>query len=348
MWKALARWITAYVVIPAALIGATVGVLKLDDYAKHDPSLCASCHQSRAEYSLWTKGEHRSIVCQECHHETQREALRVALIQVFGSRTLPESNGEGGEKVHHPTVDIDACGRCHLGHDPRWPDIGASTGHRMHIQQAKISCMKCHARSVHKFAAASDGCGECHPAHELRTTGMEKVHCLACHNFLTTDDTLRPTQQVCVDCHQAEGLRHAAFPPEAPMAKLVCWACHKPHKAEAPQDVPCVSCHDDPAIKGHAVREHSDCATCHVAHTWLPTNKMCTDCHREHVSHYAHKDCWSCHSFERLEKEGKATGAFNSLSDEGKAPVRGAEAPAAVEEENRPEDSEDDGPKETP
>ena len=48
-------------------------------------------------------------------------------------------------------VEVGACASCHFSHDPRWPQVGGSRGHRIHYEEKKIACVRCHAASMHGF-----------------------------------------------------------------------------------------------------------------------------------------------------------------------------------------------------
>ena len=46
----------------------------------------------------------------------------------------------------------------HRSHDPKWPQVGGSRGHKVHYEQQKIACVKCHAAGVHGFEPVSAAC----------------------------------------------------------------------------------------------------------------------------------------------------------------------------------------------
>jgi hypothetical protein len=301
-FKRFFRPLILYLLIPALLVAITASYVSFVDFVERDPGFCAQCHETRSEYTLWTKSEHRNIVCQECHHQSRREGLEV-LFRFVARGEQVKGAGET-DKFHSPQVPINACARCHVRHDKNWPQIDRSEGHRVHVEKGGVSCMRCHARSIHKFAGAIDACAECHEARALQTSGMERLHCVACHNFLTQEETIKPARRICLECHQSSGILHRAFPENAPMATFACWACHRPHKDEHAEDVACTTCHDQMERQGlHRRPEHADCIRCHEAHGWVTARKQCTACHRPMVSHFAHKACWSCHSF-KLEEGG--------------------------------------------
>ena len=292
----MGRWLVPvffYFVFPALVISCVWAWNTFTDFVERDPGFCALCHETRQQYVLWVQSEHRDVVCQDCHHQTPSEALGVIRQYVFSGRG---GDAAGGGASHKPKVAMASCAACHLQHDRRWPEISNSIGHRLHVVDAKIDCLRCHARSMHSFDVTLESCRDCHEEQVHAAAGMEKLHCLACHNFLDTADTLRPSSRICDECHRSEGIGSSAFPANAPMAKLPCWACHRPHAAEGASDVTCGSCHEEVERLGlHATPGHAKCADCHAAHTWTTKRRQCTSCHKDMVSHRADKPCWSCH-----------------------------------------------------
>ena len=278
----------------AALAIAAVGRFKT--YVDEDPGLCAQCHRASPEFALWTRGSHRSVACQRCHHSTRQQQL--AMLKAFLAGRSPADHRE------HATVQVGACAACHLSHDANWPQVGGSRGHEVHVQQQKIACVTCHAAGVHGFEPVVTACRGCHGEHSVREAGMGKLHCFACHDFLSKDPGLRPTRRDCLRCHRAEGVLPARFSDDAPM-QFDCGECHKPH-ARPPQGehVACQTCHAGMARAGlHGWRGHGDCAACHKAHTWRPTREDCLRCHpRGDGSRCGHaqaqgRACASCHGF---------------------------------------------------
>jgi hypothetical protein len=278
-----------YGVVPAILLAMTAGAMRFRDYVRRDPGFCGQCHQVRDEFALWSQKAHRTIVCQECHHQSDREALSV-LVDVVVGRRAPG--------LHAPTVPRDACATCHLSHDRRWPDVGGSQGHRVHATREKISCQRCHARAIHQAGVMLDSCRECHEKQAIRSSGMERLHCLSCHNFLTADEESKPARSSCLRCHNSRALFDTTFPENAPMAKLACWSCHRPHVDDKPSYVSCGSCHEKQRNHGlHRVDEHATCSDCHRPHTWISERRQCVRCHDDLAAHFPNKECGKCHSF---------------------------------------------------
>ncbi|HVI75983.1 MAG TPA: hypothetical protein VM683_13445 [Anaeromyxobacteraceae bacterium] len=280
----------AFAAAAVLALGVAYGVARLKRYVDTDPGLCAQCHRSTPEFALWLKGSHRTVACQRCHHSTPQEGL--AMLRAFLAGKSPDS------ATGHGKVEVGACAACHLSHDPRWPQIEGSRGHRIHVAKAKIDCVRCHAASVHGFEPVVASCKGCHGEHLVRVGGMEKLHCFACHNFLSSDPGLRPTRRDCLRCHRAEGVLPARFAEDAPM-QFDCGACHKPHaRSTAEGLVGCETCHQQMPRAGlHAARGHATCTDCHAAHLWRTERKGCLRCHGSAPQHAGGQACGACHHF---------------------------------------------------
>jgi len=292
-------FIAVSVVVFGLLFVIVGGYFKTKRFVERDPGFCALCHKTREAYTLWTRSEHQHVVCQDCHHETQEESLQMLVAHMFQNKS---PDGKLGTKSHSPKVEINSCLECHIKHDQDWPAIDASIGHKIHVKKAKVNCLKCHSRSIHRFKDAAESCLDCHKSRKFLRGGMERLHCLSCHNFLNDQQSLLPDRSICLDCHQSQGIMKSPIPNDAPMAKFPCWACHHPH-SEEPALVSCTSCHKKMSESGfHRIKAHADCLKCHEPHEWKSRPRDCTSCHKNKISHYAHKACWECHSF----KKGKA------------------------------------------
>lgn len=285
----------AFAAVAAAALAAAYGAARLKRYVDTDPRLCAQCHKSTPEFALWLKGSHRTVACQRCHHSTPQEGL--AMLRAFLAGKSPDG------ATPHGRVEVGACAACHLSHDMRWPQIEGSRGHRVHVAKAKIECVSCHAASVHGFEPVVASCKGCHGEHLVRQSGMQKLHCFTCHNFLSTDPGLRPTRRDCLNCHRAEGVLPARFADDAPM-QFECGVCHKPHaRTDAEELVGCDSCHRDMARAGlHARQGHSACSSCHAAHLWRSEVKGCLRCHGKAPQHARGRACAACHAFGGAER----------------------------------------------
>lgn len=266
---------------------AVFGFLRFKRFVDEDPRLCATCHQASPEFSLWLGGSHRSVSCQKCHHSTSEEG--VAMLRAFLAGKKPQGR--------HAQVEVGTCAGCHLSHDPKWPQVGASRGHKVHFEEQKIACVTCHATSVHGFEPVSATCVGCHGKHLVGVSGMEKLHCFACHEFLTTESGLRPTRRDCLRCHSAQGI-HAPMNDHGGGMEMACAACHKPHAPPDQALLACTSCHQQIRRGGlHARAGHARCVDCHPPHTWTSTPGACTPCHAGAAGHARGAACLSCHAF---------------------------------------------------
>ncbi len=272
-----------------ALFALVLGFLRFKRFIDEDPRLCATCHRSSPEFALWLGGTHKSVACQRCHHATPRQG--VAMLGSFVRGKKPSGQ--------HAQVEVGACASCHFSHDPKWPQVGGSRGHRIHYEEKKISCVRCHAASMHGFEPVASKCQECHGAHAVNVGKMQRLHCFACHDFLTTEPGLRPTRHDCMRCHTAQGIRAPMKEHGAPMV-MSCAACHRPHATDGQILAACTECHTPAKMaKGglHARAGHRRCLECHVPHLWAPDPKDCGRCHAGAAAHAKGKTCLECHTF---------------------------------------------------
>ncbi len=264
-----------------------LGFLRFKRFVDEDPRLCATCHRSSPEFALWLGGTHKSVACQSCHHSSPKQG--VAMLGAFVAGKKP--------KGQHAEVEVGACAACHFSHDPRWPQVGGSRGHRIHVDQQHIACVKCHAASVHGFEPVSSACVTCHGKHLVGVSGMEKLHCFACHEFLTTEPGLRPTRRDCMRCHTAQGI-NAPMSDHGGAMEMACASCHKPHAAPGQGIVACTTCHTQMKAGGlHARAGHQKCLDCHRPHTWTAEPKFCGRCHAVKADHAKQQSCTDCHRF---------------------------------------------------
>jgi len=272
-----------------ALLALGLGLLRFKRFVDEDPRLCATCHRASPEFALWMGGSHKDVSCQRCHHSTPEQG--VAMLRAFLAGKKP--------KGKHAEVVVGACASCHFSHDPRWPQVGGSRGHRLHYEQHKISCVSCHAASMHGFEPIAEKCQGCHPGHAVGVAGMQKLHCFACHEFLTHEPGLRPTRRDCMRCHTAQGIHAPMNDHGAPM-EMACAACHRPHRPPGETLAACTECHQPGAMaRGglHVRAGHQACLECHRPHLWAPEPADCRRCHARAEGHAAGKACTDCHSF---------------------------------------------------
>jgi len=271
-----------FLLVTLAVMASYLGVRR---YTQEDPHFCQSCHEAAPEVAAWLESEHRDIRCQACHHPTTKEGLEILWVYVTGK--MPD--------IQHAKVSVASCASCHASHDPRWPEIANSTGHRTHITKARLDCTECHGRQMHFGQPAREVCLNCHEGKDAGKA-HEPNHCLACHNYLSTEEEdLLPNRDDCMRCHEKQD-RPILLPPTAPM-HFVCSGCHEPH-ADG-RIVPCADCHRESEIFGlHKHPDHQVCDDCHEPHGWTSTNRNCLECHENYSTHYPGKKCKSCHDFE--------------------------------------------------
>lgn len=287
------RW-SLYAFVPALFVGLFVAYGAMSDFVERDPRFCAQCHPAEPSLMLWTRSQHRKVVCQACHHESSEGALGI-LMEVVFKGTRPDGSDH---PPHTRKLVVDSCAGCHLSHDRAWPQIGQSTGHLVHVNQQGQDCLRCHAESIHGIGTPVEICRECHPDRFIAMDALGDDHCLACHNFLTTEETLLPTRDKCVDCHKRRGVEIPPTPAGAPMSTFSCGKCHRPHENASNAHVACLSCHAE--VRGHGLHqhpEHTACERCHPPHTWDARQATCIDCHKTPADHHRDKRCWSCHGF---------------------------------------------------
>src|SRR5512146_594470 len=125
------------VALAVAVFASIWAAARLKRDVDTDPALCAHCHRASPEFALWPTGSPRSVACPRSNHSTPEEGL--AMMRAFLAGKSPDGNKP------HAKVEVGACAACHLSHDPQWPQIEGSRGHRIHAVERKIDCVKCHA-----------------------------------------------------------------------------------------------------------------------------------------------------------------------------------------------------------
>jgi hypothetical protein len=264
-------------------------------YTQENPQFCQSCHEVAPEVAAWLESEHRDIHCQACHHPTMEEGLEILWVYSMGE--MPD--------IQHAEVGVDSCESCHASHDTRWPEVVNSTGHRTHITQEGLSCTECHGQQMHFGQPAREVCLSCHEGKDAGKA-HEPSHCLACHNYLSTEEEeLLPSLEDCMRCHEEQDM--PIFLPDTAPMHFVCSGCHEPHSDG--RIAPCEDCHRESEIFGlHEHPDHQLCGDCHEPHGWSSKNSHCLDCHETYYSgHYPERKCKNCHSFEGDEDEQPMT-----------------------------------------
>ena len=252
----------AIVVILALAVATLLTGLGIRNYVNANPAFCKQCHVTQRQYQLWERSEHKDVACQECHQVSEPQAMDLLYQTVFD----PPASSD--EPLHSPPVPVDACTGCHSRGNQQWPQITGTHGHDVHLGHEEVSCKSCHARSIHRFQAAQSACVECHDTRVFRGKCMEDVRCISCHNFLSHEDTLRPSRSTCNECHDSHGVAGMERETDHGHSAMECWKCHVPHQdiGQVVQ-VACTTCHDDlPQIVEHEDCEDHDCFRCHTVH----------------------------------------------------------------------------------
>jgi len=238
---------------------------------------------------VWLESEHRGINCQDCHHSTMEEGLEILWVYLRGE--MPD--------IRLAEVNVGSCATCHASHDRKWPEVANSSGHLAHPTAEGLRCTDCHGQQMHFDQPAREVCLSCH---EGQDTGAahDLSHCLACHNFLSTEDELLPRVRDCMRCHAKQD-RPILMPPTAPM-HFVCSGCHEPHAGG--RIAPCDDCHRSSELYGlHEHADHQLCADCHEPHEWTSRPRHCLECHDDLDTHYPKRKCNDCHDFEDEEEK---------------------------------------------
>lgn len=301
------------------LMGASAGYY-VYDYTENNPRFCLMCHTMKPAWDQWATSEHRKLNCHACHRQSKLRGLRQLWIYLTKH---PEEVGPHGH------VPPQICAECHMSNNPRWRQVAATAGHRVHVEREKIPCWKCHAKSIHRFRPPEKSCQECHKKTHITIAPMGKKHCTSCHNYLVAQVSMLPTRNDCLWCHQKELKARIVFDENSPM-QFECQNCHNPHK-ERGQLVACSHCHgpesrnqpqkgslSSAAIltekQAAIVQEtiHEDCRSCHRPHTWnTKGDSTCLSCHAPlpkvagHGEGHKILQCADCHLPHRWRTEAK-------------------------------------------
>src|SRR3972149_1849071 len=268
------------------------------EYIENDPTFCISCHLMQEPFDLWKASAMHSVTCHNCHQQSVMDSMNLLYQTVlFNPKNVTK----------HANVPITNCEKCHVIGDASIRKITDEIGHVVHRENANISCLDCHSKTLHQFTPSSAICADCHEE-QLKTPGMQ-IHCTSCHQYKLKDkESLLPARAECVSCHVSKQEVTMAVPVGAHL-KTECSNCHKPHNQSMP--ISCASCHED--VLKSSVREdvlpnnHSDpahlqlsCQECHIPHTSEAVRTICTDCHRDKITHNSPDQCNECHNFKKL------------------------------------------------
>jgi hypothetical protein len=288
----------------AAVAGAGVAGW---NYMQHDNGFCTGCHVMGPAYERFTRSEHDSLSCHDCHQQSLFASMRQLYLWVA---ERPQRIGP------HAKVPSEVCARCHVTGSGRalWQRIASTAGHRTHLESDSaalkgIQCVTCHGLEVHRFAPVDSTCAQagCHVNIGItmgRMRGQTSLHCVTCHRFTREVPALFPRDSArgrlvpgvgeCFSCHQMRVLL-AEFDPARDPHAGTCGACHNPHTQAQPQDAAatCASagCHAGwRAEPFHVGARHRRVAT------------QCTLCHQPHAAKVDPSDCAGCHQAVRARR----------------------------------------------
>ena len=207
---------------------------------------------------------------------------------------------ENPDTVTKPTViENEVCEDCHANNDPQWVQIANTAGHSIQYstQEEEPACIDCHGTELHTFSPQEETCLQCH-SHDHSDAGeVMDVHCIACHEFISTEHELIPQRDDCLQCHEGQQTMGDSFPSGA-HNNTACDGCHTIHIEERLTE--CVTCHLDTLGGGlHTLSTHDNCNDCHIPHSSEPVRGICLSCHVDKIEHFDTTECSLCHRFAR-------------------------------------------------
>lgn len=272
------------------------------NYIQHDNGFCTGCHVMNPAFQRFTRSEHDSLSCHDCHQQPLTASMRQLYLWVA---ERPERIGP------HAKLADAVCERCHVtgSGEKKWQRVKTTAGHRTHLESDSsalrdIKCITCHGVELHRFKPTDSTCARanCHVNVKIRLAKMQDqtdLHCITCHQFTadvprlaTTDSatgTLVPSMKQCLSCHAMRKVL-TTFDPARDPHKGTCGMCHNPHTqatpAEAAKTCTSAGCHatwrTEPFHTGaNHRRVTSDCILCHQPHRAKVDATDCAGCHRE-------------------------------------------------------------------
>lgn len=259
--KGLPRFSFIAIVIAALLVSlASWGAYLVYDYTEHDPYFCSSCHVMQPAWDTWHEGPHESVNCHVCHQQNIQDRVRIVWRWAVD---------DVEEVPPHTRLARTVCEQCHLDQED-WPQIAESAGHKVHALRAGLECLSCHLPSLHAVEPKTEDCLKCHPQARSNMGSMDGFHCTNCHNFMASEEAeLKPTRELCLECHAGMQLKGETFPEGAPMS-FDCATCHKPHTQPFLHFNDCLGCHVQVAEDAahFEAKALTRCVDCHRPHSW--------------------------------------------------------------------------------
>ncbi len=249
--------------------------------------------------------------------QTQRQlptivlVLALCLAAVFACADGPPSEGNValGRGVYVPA---------------KWQTLRELSGHRVHVQERRIACTKCHTFSDSDVGPVTPArCAACHEdeariEHATAQAAAKfgpgtTADCRSCHAF-TLDGTGHPPPDAgdvlgfepsdCTRCHQSA---QGDLPAVTVHGSTTCTSCHHVHESTKPAPASCEECHADitTAHGGPSQGVVERCTTCHQHQHAEAKDAVgsCTDCHATHEPKVpqtalfadGHAECTACH-----------------------------------------------------
>jgi predicted CXXCH cytochrome family protein len=243
-----------------------IGVKKVDCLSCHAPAMHAASAQPAGE------AQSRSQVCLKCHKDQRIHAAGIA-----GAET---------------------CLSCH----------SYAVSRQVQAEPTTLACAKCHDRHTDLVASANGA-----PVRPMKDISDDVLHagvaCQLCHNPHGIERKVPQGQPSCAACHKFENFRVGNEDRSGPEGHRKCEGCHKQHLPRQTALQQCVNCHeknakgllgDGVATRTTALR-HTNCASCHVPHTWKAERSGCMTCHKQETQLFQtrsppqHKACVDCH-----------------------------------------------------
>lgn len=247
-------------------VGIGYGSYRLYDYVENDPAFCGSCHLMQQAWKTWQMGSHKHLTCHTCHQQDIIDRARIVWHWATRQYTSVPPHTRLPQRV---------CETCHMRQGSPSIQTLDTVGHTIHVGRVGLTCLACHAPSLHAVQPRVKDCQQCHTAAHMNLGGMVALHCTVCHNFLARDkeeEAIIPQRQACLACHTTMQIKAETFPAGAPMA-FACANCHKPHVQPAVRFQDCLGCHAS-VLEDRAHFEHralTDCVRCHLPHNWKAT-----------------------------------------------------------------------------
>jgi hypothetical protein len=253
------------IIVSLMLMISVLGIVlavRYYNFIQKDPEFCSSYHLMEEAYTAWKLSGHRNLVCQGCHHLGMMEQNGLLIRFVF-------TTDRKTREPHGNETPWKTCMKCHWDNAAQGSlTVNKSTGHARHVFMEKLDCKNCHSRKVHSFRPDTSACLRCHKDWNIHGVELEEISCLRCHAFSPKKkEVFNPDRDWCLSCHRK--LSKTAFPDRAPMARLKCYECHKPHARIKPNDDDCLRCHTHEVLTLRRVHQTGkSCMKCHKPHHW--------------------------------------------------------------------------------